>query len=90
MTSLVVPEMMKLCFLQADPLLNVRWFGLTLRGVLTCASVGHHAGESLKMARDKDEDHIVFTSSLFKRNPVGAGALSSRALPCIALSASAG
>jgi hypothetical protein len=45
MTGLVVPGMMKLCFLPADPLLNVRWFGLTLRGVLTCASVGHHAGD---------------------------------------------
>ena len=45
MTSIVVPEMVKLCFLQADPLLNVRWFGLTLRGVVTCASVGHHYGD---------------------------------------------
>jgi hypothetical protein len=45
MTSIVVPEMVKLCFLQADPLFNIRWLGLTLRGVLTCASVGHHAGD---------------------------------------------
>ena len=38
------------------------------------------------MARHKakDEDHIVFTSNLSKRNPVGACALSSRAPPCIA------
>lgn len=42
--------------------------------------------QSWRMARHKakDEDHIVFTSNLFKRDPVGACALSSRALLCIA------
>ena len=36
--------------------------------------------ERLRMARHKDEDHIVFTSNLLKRNTVGACTLSSRAL----------
>ncbi len=55
------------------------WFGLTLPRVLTCASLALMAGH-LRMARHKDEDHIVFTSNLLKRNTVGACTLSSRAL----------
>jgi len=66
-------------------------FGLTLRPVLTCASVGHSDRHSLEgMARHKDEDHIVFTSNLLERHTVGAcplssGALSDSTFPAVAL-----